>query len=254
VNFNMAVQQSCDTYFYTVAERIGINSYAQMARRFGLGHVHDIGLVGEKPGIIPDPEWKMRRYKQRWAGGDTINCAIGQGYVLATPLQLAVMTSRMASGLAVKPRLYVPHGQEYPEFEPLDVKSELLQRNRDAMSSVCNEPGGTAYSKRIMEPRFAMGGKTGTSQVRKIFQRGVKQETIPWEYRHHAWFIGFAPVDKPKYAVAVIVEHGGGGASAAAPVARDVLLKIQQLDEQDGKSAPASDMMPSPGNSSGSAN
>jgi penicillin-binding protein 2 len=247
VNFNMAVQQSCDTYFYTIAERIGINSYAQMARKFGLGHVHDIGLVGERPGIIPDPEWKMKRYKQRWAGGDTINCAIGQGYVLATPLQLAVMTSRMASGKKVTPRLYVGQGEERPEFEALDVKPELLQRNRDAMSSVCNEPGGTAYSKRIMEPRFAMGGKTGTSQVRKIFQRGVKQETIPWEYRHHALFVGFAPVDNPKYAVAVIVEHGGGGASAAAPVARDVLQKIQELDEADGKNAAPSDMVPTPG-------
>jgi penicillin-binding protein 2 len=239
MNYHTAIQQSCDTYFYTVAERIGINTYAQMARRFGLGHSHHLGLISEKEGIIPDPEWKMRRYKQRWAGGDTINCAIGQGYVLTTPLQLAVMTARMASGRMVEPRLVVPEGREYPEFDPVEIKAGLLERNRSAMSSVCNEPGGTAYSKRIIEPRFMMGGKTGTSQVRKIFQRGVDQDTIPWEYRHHGLFVGFAPVDKPKYAAAVIVEHGGGGGSAAAPVARDVLLKIQELDEADGKTTTA---------------
>lgn len=241
MNFHTAVQHSCDTYFYTVAERVGINTYAQMARRFGLGRTHGIGLIGEQNGIVPDPEWKMQRYRQRWAGGDTINCAIGQGYVLATPLQLAIMTARMASGLKVEPRLVVPKGLEHPQFEPMDVKPELLQRNRDAMSAVCNEPGGTAYSKRITEPRFMMGGKTGTSQVRKIFQRGVDQDTVPWEYRHHGLFVGFAPVDKPKYAIAVVVEHGGGGGSAAAPVAHDLLLRTQQLDEKDGaaKKSPA---------------
>jgi penicillin-binding protein 2 len=233
VNFRTAVQQSCDTYFYTVAERLGINPYANMARKFGLGHVHNLGLISEKPGIIPDPEWKQKRYKQRWTGGDTINCSIGQGYVLSTPLQLAVMTARMATGLEVKPRLYVPAGAENPEFPPMSVKPELLQLNRDAMSAVCNEPSGTAYGKRIEEPRFMMAGKTGTSQVRKITQRGVKQESLPWEARHHALFVGFAPVDKPKFAAACIVEHGGGGSAVAAPIVRDVLLKLQQLDEQD---------------------
>ena len=234
VNFATAIEQSCDTFFYTVGERIGIDTYADMARRFGLGDVHNIGIIGEKPGIIPDADWKMQRYKQRWTGGDTINCAIGQGYVLSTPLQLAVMTARMVSGgYMVKPRLWVPDGAEKPVFEPIDIKPELLQYARDAMGLVCNNPGGTAYGKRIMEPRFAMGGKTGTSQVRKIITRGVKQDTLPWEYRHHALFIGFAPVDAPKYACCVAIEHGGGGAATAAPVARDVLLKIQQLDEED---------------------
>ena len=127
----------------------------------------------------------------------------------------------------------VPPGAEKQTFEPIDIKSECLQHARDAMNDVCNTPGGTAYGKRIMEPRFAMGGKTGTSQVRKIITRGVKQDTIPWEYRHHALFIGFAPVDAPKYACCIAIEHGGGGAATAAPVARDVLLKIQQLDESD---------------------
>ena len=236
VNFHEAVAQSCDTFFYTVGERLGITAYAEMARKFGLGELHNLGLIGERAGIIPDPEWKMQRYKQRWSGGDTINCAIGQGYVLSTPLQLAIMTARMASsGYAVQPRLFVPHGAEKPTFEPLDIKPDILAIARDAMSAVCNSASGTAYGKRIMEPRFAMGGKTGTSQVRKILTRGVKQDTIPWEYRHHALFIGFAPVDAPKYACCVAIEHGGGGAATAAPVARDVLLKVQQLDEHDKK-------------------
>ncbi len=234
VNFHEAVAQSCDTFFYTVGERLGIEAYAKVARHFGLGELHNLGLAGERSGIIPDPDWKMQRYKQRWSGGDTINCAIGQGYVLTTPLQLAIMTARMVSGgYAVKPRLFIPHGSEAPVFEPLDIKPETLAFARDAMSAVCNTPTGTAYGKRIMEPRFAMGGKTGTSQVRKILQRGVKQDTLPWEYRHHALFIGFAPVDNPKYACCVTIEHGGGGAATAAPVARDVLLKIQQIDEED---------------------
>jgi len=232
VNFRKAIEQSCDTFFYTIGDRVGIEGFAKMARRFGLGDVENIGIIGEKPGVIPDPDWKMQHYKQRWSGGDTINCAIGQGYVLATPLQLAVMTARIVNGgYAVVPRLFVPPGEEKPAFDPIRIDSTLLDEACDAMSSVCNEQGGTAYAHRIAEPRFAMGGKTGTSQVRKLIREGMDQNLLPWEYRHHALFVGFAPVDKPKYAVCVAVEHGGGGASAAAPVARDVLLKIQQLDE-----------------------
>jgi len=239
VDFRGAIEQSCDMFFYTVGERIGIQSYADMARKFGLGAAHNIGIIGEKPGVIPDPAWKMQHYQQRWAGGDTINCAIGQGYVLSTPLQLAVMTARMVGGgYAVEPRLWVPPGEEHPTFKSIDIKEECLDHARDAMGDVCNHPGGTAYGHRITEPRFMMGGKTGTSQVRKLIARGIKQDTLPWEYRHHALFIGFAPLDDPKYACCVAIEHGGGGAAAAAPVARDVLLKIQQLDEEDrqGKS------------------
>lgn len=241
VNFQQAVAQSCDTFFYTAGERMGIDTFAKMSRIFGLGHNHNIGITGEKPGIIPDPAWKMNRYKQRWSGGDTINCAIGQGYVLSTPLQLAVMTSRMVNGgFAVEPRLHVPEGAETPEFPTLDIKPGLLEHACDAMSSVCNTTSGTAYGKRITEPRFMMGGKTGTSQVRKILVRGQKQENLPWESRHHALFIGFAPVDKPKFAICVAIEHGGGGASAAAPVARDILLKIQQIEEaKNGTGKPA---------------
>lgn len=231
VDFEAAVAQSCDTFFYTVANQLGIEKFAAMARQFGLGEMHNLGMLGEKPGIIPDPAWKLQRYKQRWTGGDTINCAIGQGYVLSTPLQLAVMAARMATGRKVKPRLVVPAGEEKPEFAPLNVKQEWLELNRDAMDQVVNSESGTAYGKRIAEPQFAMAGKTGTSQVRKITQRGLNQNLLPWEARHHALFVAFAPVDQPKYAAAVIVEHGGGGAAAAAPIARDIMLKVQQLEQ-----------------------
>lgn len=231
VDYHQAVAQSCDTFFYTVAQKLGIDPFARMARRFGLGHTHNLGMVGEKPGVIPDAEWKMKSYNQRWTGGDTINCAIGQGYVLATPLQLCIMAARMAGGFAVEPRLFVPPGQENPRFKPLGVGSDILQRTQAAMDAVVNNPRGTAYGKRIADPRYAFGGKTGTSQVRKITQRGMNQNLLPWEARHHALFVGFAPVDKPKYACCVVVEHGGGGSAAAAPVAREVLLKAQQFTE-----------------------
>lgn len=229
VNFKRAIAESCDVFFYTVANRMGIQAYADMAKRFGLGELTNIGLIGEKPGIIPDPEWKMNRYQQKWAGGDTINCAIGQGYVLATPLQLCTMISRMVNGgYAVLPRLEKrKEGDAMPEHMGMD--EELLALNIAAMNDVVNAPNGTAYGKRITDPRFAFGGKTGTSQVRKITVRGQDQSKIPWEMRHHALFVGFAPVDKPKYAVCVLVEHGGGGSAAAAPIAKDVLQKVQEL-------------------------
>ena len=230
VNYHQAVAQSCDTFFYTVAQKIGIEKYADMARRCGLGHTHDIGIIGEKPGIIPDPDWKWKSYKQKWTGGDTINCAIGQGYVLSTPLQLCVMAARIASGKMVEPRLTVPEGEEQPKFETLKIKPAILERTREAMFAAVNEPGGTAYGHRIHDEKFAFAGKTGTSQVRKLIQLGLNQNLLPWEARHHGLFVGFAPADKPKYAVAVVVEHGGGGAAAAAPVAKEALLKIQQLD------------------------
>ncbi len=226
VNYKRAVTESCDTFFYTVANRMGIQAFADIARNFGLGATFNLGMIGEKPGIIPDPEWKMKRYKQPWTGGDTINCAIGQGYVLATPLQLCVMTARLVNGgFAVVPKLEASPQQ----FDPIPVKEDHLHLAMEGMSDVVNAPNGTAYGKRIIDPKFAFGGKTGTSQVRKIVVRGQDQNTIPWEQRHHALFVGYAPVDKPKYAVAVTVEHGGGGSAAAAPIARDVLQKVQEL-------------------------
>ncbi len=229
VNLREAIMGSCDVFFYTMAERLGIDNMAEMARKLGLGKVTGLGLPGEKAGVMPDEDWKMARYGQAWQGGDTINVGIGQGYIITTPLQLAVMVSRIANGgFTVNPRLVAP--EKEPELKSLGIADDYIAAVCEGMNAVVNTPGGTAYGHRIKDERFLMAGKTGTSQVRKLIRHGMDQNKLPWEDRHHAWFVGFAPVQAPKYAAAVIVEHGGGGASAAAPVVSDILLKIQSMD------------------------
>lgn len=226
VSIHEALMGSCDTFFYSVAQRLGIDPIAEMARGFGFGTDQNLGFPGEKSGIVPDERWKMRRYNQPWQAGDTVNVGIGQGYVIATPLQLCIMTARLMSGLNVVPRLI---GNDATAFEPLAVRTENLAVIKRGMDAVVNTPGGTAYGKRITEAGKEMGGKTGTSQVRKITERGQDQNQLPWNLRHHAFFVGYAPIAAPKYAISVAVEHGGSGSAAAAPIAHDVLLKAQEL-------------------------
>jgi penicillin-binding protein 2 len=230
VNVVEAIAKSCDTFFYTMAQRLGIDKIAEMSRRFGLGEPTGIGLPHEKGGIMPDEQWKRQRYGQPWHPGDTINCGIGQGYVIATPMQLAVMVARLCTGRHIVPRLEIPE-KEDKDPKTLKVDPQHLATIQQGMDAVCNAQMGTAYWYTLREGPFRMGGKTGTSQVRRILIRGQDQNRIPWEQRHHALFVGYAPVEAPKYACAVIVEHGGGGASAAAPVARDLLAKTLQLYE-----------------------
>lgn len=232
MDYHDAVAQSCDTFFYTVAQKMGAQGYADMARKFGMGRTYNPGIIGERQGIVPDPAWKEKTYGRKWTGGDTINCSIGQGYMLATPLQLAVMAARLASGREVVPRLLVPKGGENITFGRIGVDEKFMDMTRGGMVAAVNEPGGTAIGSRIYEERFAFAGKTGTSQVRKLVRPGMNQASLPWEHRHHGLFIGYAPVDKPRYAVAVVVEHGGGGAAAAAPVAREALLVAQKVAEE----------------------
>ena len=234
VNYHDAIAQSCDTFFYTIAKRIGIDPIAEMCHRFGLGEKYPLPLTGQRAGVIPTPDWKRKSYDQPWQGGDTINAAIGQGYVLTTPLQLSVMTARIASGKAVMPRLILPDAANPPlPFEDLPISKTYLDATRKAMADVVNSPSGTAYGKRIMQPEYAMAGKTGTAQVRKILVRGQDQNHLPWEARHHAWFVGYAPLEKPRFAAALIVEHGGGGSAIAAPYVRDILMKMQELEAKD---------------------
>lgn len=229
MNLNSAIAQSCDTYFYTVAHRLGIQRIADMATQLGLGQAYNLPLIAQRGGIIPTPEWKRGRYGQSWQAGDTINASIGQGYVLTTPLQMAIMTARIANGgKQVLPRLVIPENDIAPEWPLLPVSPENMQLIQNAMSAVTNSASGTAYYRRIIDPQYAMAGKTGTSQVRRILQRGQDQATIPWEYRHHGWFVAFAPVHKPRYAAAILVEHGGAGGVAASPT-RDILLLTQKL-------------------------
>jgi len=237
-----AMQQSCDVYFYDLAGRVGVNRIGRMARRFGLGGTLGIDIPGERSGLIPSREWKLAVKGVRWQKGETLNTGIGQGFVLTTPLQLAVMTARIArGGKAVTPRLMrSPAGDregerdaEIPEFKPLGVSEAALRVVRRGMESVTNSRRGTAYWARIKEAGMEMAGKTGTSQVRRISKREretrvLKNKERPWRDRDHALFVGYAPVDNPRYAVSVIVEHGGGGSKAAAPVARDILLEAQR--------------------------
>jgi penicillin-binding protein 2 len=232
MDYRSSVAQSCDVYFYTVAQRTGIEKIANMARRFGLGQTFNLPIGAERSGLIPTPDWKRKSYDQSWQGGDTINAAIGQGYVLSTPLQLAVMTARLASGKQITPRLVIPDDELVtsppPQWPPIDIHPEYLAAAREGMYMVTNTGAGTAYGRRIRDPLYAMSGKTGTSQVRRITIRGQDQSSVPWKYRHHALFVAYAPSDAPRYACGLIVEHGGGGALAAS-YTRDILLTAQKL-------------------------
>ena len=224
LNMAQAIEQSCDVYFYTVARDIGIEALAAMSREFGLGQKSKLGLRGEQAGIVPSPEWKQKAGRGGWNPGETINSAIGQGDTLTTPMQLAIMTARMVNGgKKILPRL-LRDGEAQFEGD-VDVSPEHLALMLDGMNKVVNDPRGTAHASALKDERYAFGGKTGTSQVRKLLVHGQDQKLIPWEFRHHALFVGYAPVNKPEICCSVIIEHGGGGASAAAPVARDVLQK-----------------------------
>ena len=230
-----ALKASCDVYFYEVAHLIGVDRIAAMARRFGLGETTGIELTGERAGLVPTAAWKQAVYGEPWYGGDTINVGIGQGDVLTTPLQLAVMTARIANGhFRVTPRLVRrPAGTEVPEFATLDVDSTHLQTVRQGMVEVVNNAdGGTAYNARIQDDGMEMAGKTGTSQVRRLRKEEregwLSQEDVPWAERDHGLFVGYAPHDKPRYVAAAIVDHGGAGSGSAAPVVRDVLREAQR--------------------------
>jgi penicillin-binding protein 2 len=228
-----SLAESCDVFFYDIAQKVGIDKIAEMGRKLGLGQRFDIPMSAVTDGIMPNKQWKLERHKAEWRIGDTINASIGQGYVLTSPLQLAVMTARIASGRAVVPRVVrMVNDQEVPlaEDPPLEIPAEYLDGVRLGMHEVMNGEHGTAKSSRIVEPTMVMAGKTGTSQVRNISaaerESGViGNDQLPWNRRDHALFVGFAPYDAPRYAVSVVVEHGGGGSTAAAPIGRDVILR-----------------------------
>ena len=235
VNMVGALRESCDVYFYEVAQRIGIDGIFAMNDRLGLGQKYDLPLSGVAHGNNPSRAWKQERYEQDWLIGDTINASIGQGFTLASPIQLATMTARLASGTAVLPRLVRPFGGPAPidaTPAPLGLSSAALAIVRQGMFEVSNHERGTAYASRIADATKAMAGKTGTSQVFSITAAerlaGVRsQDELPWDRRDHALFVAFAPYDAPRYAVTVVVEHGGGGSTAAAPIARDIMLFAQ---------------------------
>ena len=238
-----AIAQSCDVYFYDLALKIGVPRIAETALRLGFGKISGFDLPGEQDGLVPTPDWKRALFDERWQKGDTLNTAIGQGYLLATTLQLAVMTARLVNGgRAVAPHLTKSVGGQLNNSSALQATPQNLGFSHESLSivkrgmeQVVNDAKGTAYSARIEEARFAMGGKTGTSQVRSISSReretGVKKnEERPWADRDHALFVGYAPISDPRYAAAVIVEHGGSGSKIAAPMVHDILLEAQRID------------------------
>ncbi|WP_229773671.1 penicillin-binding protein 2 [Iodidimonas muriae] len=242
MNMEDALARSCDVYFYQVAYELGIERIAQWAKSFGLGQVFDLEIGGESKGLVPTPGWKMAMTGKPWVGGETLNVGIGQGALLATPLQLAVMTSRLANGgHMVRPRLVRTVGEGVraqataPEngWPRLDFSADHLAVIKRGMEKVL-EYRGTAYLSRLDLDGVKMAGKTGTAQVRRITQEQrdneTKQDELPWQARHHAWFVAYAPLEKPRYAACVLIEHGGGGSSAAAPVARDVMAQTLKRD------------------------
>lgn len=232
INLHESLKQSCDSYYYEVSQRIGIDAISEMAAKFGVGVRHDLPLSAVAEGLNPTRQWKRDVRDEPWRIGDTVNASIGQGYVLASPLQLATMIARLASGLATSPRLIKPLlGLEAgSEVAKLSINENALRRCRSAMADVVNHNRGTAYRSRALMAGYDLAGKTGTSQVRRITveERAlgiIRNEDLPWERRDHALFVGFAPIDKPKYSIAVVVEHGGSGSRAAAPIARDIMLQ-----------------------------
>jgi penicillin-binding protein 2 len=227
IDVHNAIKQSCDTYFYETVKRVGIDRLAVISRQLGLGQIHDIGFAGQKRGIIPDKAWKRRTFNQPWYDGETISCGIGQGYVSTTPLQLAVAAARIATGRAVSPRLLVPGDRAIEPAALLDMDPAHLDIVRAGMFGVVNEPKGTAVRSALTIPGVQMAGKTGTSQV---ISAKNQHKLKGWEGETHALFIAFAPVDAPRYAAACVVEHGGGGSRAAAPVVRDVMTEILLRD------------------------
>lgn len=217
VNMAKAIYQSCDVYFYHFAQKIGMDPIAAMCRRLGLGEKYDLPVTAQHYGTVPDPAWKQKKYNKPWAVFDTVNATIGQGYMLVNPLQQAVMAARIASGKLLQPRLLM--NQKVPDAPSMGFSQEHLDYVHKAMSDVVNGPG-TAGRARLPIPDVLMAGKTGTAQVVSLSVSDGKSG--PWKYRDHGHFIAYAPFDNPRYACAVVVEHGGGSGSAY-PIARDVM-------------------------------
>lgn len=238
VDFQRALIESCDVYFYSVGMRLGVDNIAKYATSLGMGRKSGIEIEHEKAGIIPSTAWKQQRYKQKWQDGETLSVAIGQGYVLTTPLQVCRMTAAVVNGGTLyRPQIVhsitAPDGKILKTFAPTSEGKILgsahsLALIKEALVGVVNSPGGTAKSVKL--PDVLIGGKTGTAQVVGLSHvEGMSEKNIPYKYRDHAWFTSFAPAEKPEIAVTVLVEHGQHGGSAAGPVARAVYKRYFEL-------------------------
>ncbi|HEY4115546.1 MAG TPA: penicillin-binding protein 2 [Rhizomicrobium sp.] len=239
VNLTRGIQVSCDIFFYEVARRLGIDKMGASARALGLGAPTGIELPGERSGLIPTRAWKLARFGVPWQQGETLVNGIGQGYMLATPIQLCMLAARIATGKAVVPRITHDIGirrSPHPAHAPLPFSDKAFTMVREGMRLAVNQPGGTAFGSRITQPGMEMAGKTGTAQVRRITKEeratGIKSNaSLPWNLREHALFIAFAPVEAPRYAASIVLEHGGNAhLEPQVQFARDILLYAQTRD------------------------
>lgn len=230
-NLEQALEQSCDVFFYDLALKVGIDRIEKMAKRFGFGEMTGVDLSGEKFGTVPGRDWKRANFDAGWRSGETIITAIGQGYLLSTPLQLALMTAALANGgKLVTPRV-TRLGREAATPRDLNIKPEHLDIIRRGLYRAVNKPDGTAYGSSLLIKGRRMSGKTGTVQVRRISKAEREEGVIPnfkldWHLRDHSLFVGYVPHNAPRYAIAVVIEHGGGGAQVAAPIARDIMVRL----------------------------
>jgi penicillin-binding protein 2 len=234
------LKNSCDVFFYEVARRTGIDRIAAMAHRLGMGTPLEIDLPGARTGLIPTREWRISQ-GHPWNVGDTVVSGIGQGYIQVTPLQLATYAARIATGRLVQPHLTRKMGGELqsgsqPEDWPsIGLSERFLHVVREGMWAVVNEAGGTAPATKLLDTRWQMAGKTGSSQVRRVSREQREQGNydsakLPWEFRPHALFVAYAPYDAPRYALSVVVEHGNAGGASAGPIARDIMAETLQRD------------------------
>lgn len=238
MNLKDALKHSCDIYFYEIARQVGVDKIVEVANRLGLGRKTGIDLYSEQTGLLPTRSWKQQTYQDAWRLGDTMNMGIGQGFLLVTPLQMAVMTAMIANGgYSIQPHLFLSEDKKTKSTERL-FSTNHLNVVKKGMSAVVNEKGGTAYHARIRVNGKKMAGKTASTQVRRISlserEEGVKKQyELEWKYRDHAFFVAYAPQDNPKYALAVAVEHGGSGGGLAAPIAAQIMKKALELLKED---------------------
>ena len=232
MNVENAIKESCDVFFYEISKKIGIDKIAEVAKDFGLGKTYEIFLENQKKGIVPSKKWKKDNIGESWYPGETLISAIGQGFVLTNPLQLATMTSIIASnGKKIEPNILQNRGEI--NFKKLDKYNEAIKIIKKSMFKVVNEAKGTAFKSRSDLVDYS--GKTGTSQVRRITVEeresdDFRKKEVEWKKRDHALFVGYMPSDKPKYAISVVIEHGGSGASTAAPIAKQIFQFTKNLE------------------------
>ncbi len=243
LNLIEALQHSCDIYFYEVARQVGVDKIIEVAERLGLGQKTGVELQGERSGLLPSREWKAAQYGDAWRLGDTMNLGIGQGFLLSTPLQMVQMMARVANGgYAVRPTLLKAENDDEQPLESLGFSKSHLAEVMKGLDRVVNKSGGTAYHTRINVVGQKMGGKTASTQIRHISlaerEEGLKQQhELAWKDRDHAFFVAYAPLDKPRYALVVAVEHGGGGGMVAAPIASSIMRQVLEMELDDIKKA-----------------